>query len=144
MYSGLLHAHSGFRWLVLLFICFALFNALVKRNQFGDKEKRVALLAMVMCHIQFVIGLVLYFVSPKVLFSGEMMSQSYYRFYTVEHFVAMLLAIILITIGRKKALLAETASSSNKKILTFYSVGLLIILAMIPWPFREILAGGWF
>ena len=71
----------------------------------------------------------------------ELMKDKFYRFFWVEHPLMMLLAIILITVARGKA-----------KVLNYKAVGwllfiaLLLILAAIPWPFRDIVGEGrtWF
>lgn len=88
-------------------------------------------------HIQFVIGLILYFVSPIVRMAlsdmGGAMKNSELRFWSVEHTLMMLVAIVMITIGYSKAKRSEL--SGHKFIAIFYLIGLLVILAAIPWPF---------
>ena len=66
------------------------------------------------------------------------------RFYGMEHLLGMLLAIIVVTVGRKMAEKQEVVEHKNKKILVWYTIGLFLILASIPWPFREALNGSWF
>jgi hypothetical protein len=71
----------------------------------------------------------------------ELMKDKFYRFFWVEHPLMMLLAIILITVARGKA-----------KVLNYKAVGwllviaLLLILAGVPWPFREVVGDdrNWF
>ncbi len=140
MYNGLLHAHSGLRWVVLVLLIAAIAQAYSNKNVTLTKENRkIALFAMIFTHIQLLIGLVLYFgVSGKVNLSGDL-SEPVTRFYTIEHLVGMLLAIVLITIGHSKA----KKSESFKPIATFYLLGLLVMLASIPWPFRA-LGAAWF
>lgn len=140
LYTGLSHAHSGLRWVVLVLLVTAIAQA------FGNKEtaltkgnRKIALFAMIFTHIQLLIGLALFFISNKVNLSEPFLTAAT-RFYTVEHLAGMLIAIALITIGHSKA----KKSGSFKPIATFYLIGLIIILASIPWPFREGLAGGWF
>jgi membrane protein DedA with SNARE-associated domain len=67
-----------------------------------------------------------------------------FRFYGLEHFAGMLIAVILITIGYSKSKRAKTATEKFKPIKIFYLIGLIIILASIPWPFRANLGGAWF
>lgn len=144
MLNGLIHAHSGLRWVFLALILGSLIMALANKKSYGDKEKKFALFTMILAHLQFTLGLVLYFMSSKVQFVSGMMKSEMYRFFGMEHFLGMLVAVVLITLGRKKALLAETPEAANKKITLFFGIGLLIILAMIPWPFRANLGGSWF
>ena len=141
------HAHSGFRWIVLLLLIYAIVNAFGKKNSakaYTSGDKKINLFAMTAIHIQMLIGLAAYFVSPKVIFAAETMKHATSRFFTVEHSVMMLLGTILITIGYSKAKRAEEDQKKFKTVFIFYLIGLLIILAGIPWPFRTALGGGWF
>lgn len=139
MYTGLTHAHSGWRWIVLILLLTAIVQAF---SQPGKKTK-LPLFAMIATHVQLVIGIILYFISPKVLFAAETMKVALNRFYTVEHTTLMLLAVVLITLGYGKWKRADSPEKGAKKVLTFYLIGLLLILAGIPWPFRN-LGAGWF
>ncbi len=145
MYQGLLHAHSGLRWIALILLLVAIVNALLSKgkSQYVKKDKMINLFAMVMLHTQFLIGTVLYFISPKVVYAQGWMGNSTLRFFNLEHAIGMLLAIVLVTIGRRKAENATNPEEKHKKIILWYSIGLLLILALIPWPFREMLGGQW-
>ncbi len=144
MYPMLVHAHSGLRWLVLLFLLAAIVNSFTRNQQgepYSDRDRRLSLFALIFTHLQLVIGLVLYFISPKVQFSGAAMSETITRFYTVEHFTLMLLAVILITIGYSRTKRSVQASDKFKNTVRFYLIGLILILIAIPWPFRNLGAG---
>jgi uncharacterized membrane protein len=144
MYSGLVHAHSGLRWIALILLLVAVVTAFNKRNGFGsfaDGDRKLYLFTLISVHTQFLLGLILLFISPKVNFS--LLSEKLYRFYSVEHTVGMLIAIALITIGYSRAKRVSEATAKHKQISTFYGLGLLLILISIPWPFR-IVGAGWF
>ncbi|MCO6360252.1 hypothetical protein BXY85_2746 [Roseivirga pacifica] len=145
MYNGLLHAHSGLRWLVLILLIAAIFNAFSKKKNgtWTPKDRKLSAMAMGLVHLQFVIGLVLYFISPKVSFTEGFMQSSVLRFFAVEHVLGMLIAIALISIGHSKAKKAATDAKKFGAISTFFLIGLIIILASIPWPFRN-LGSAWF
>ena len=137
------HSHSGLRWLVLVFLILAIANAFTA-NTFEKKHKMINLFALISVHLQLVIGLVQYFLSDKVQFIDGWMKNPLLRFYGMEHLVGMLLAITLVTIGYSKAKRRENHEAKFKVIRIFYTLGLIIILLFIPWPFRSILGGGWF
>ena len=146
MYNGLLHAHSGFRWLVLITLLIALINSLIKwlnRSEFKDSDRKINLFTLIFMHTQFLIGVALYFVSPKVIFGSEMMKDAELRFYGMEHGVLMLIAAILITLAYVKSKKAEPSFLIFRKTFVFYLLALIIIFMAIPWPF-ETIAGGWF
>lgn len=150
MYNGLLHAHSGLRWVALILILVAIANAAKSQNsgRYEKKDKMINLFTMIVMHIQLLIGLVMYFMSPKVAFVEGWMSSDtaggMYRFFGVEHIFGMIVAITLITIGRSKAeKKLKGTRDKHRRILINYTLGLLIILATIPWPFRGF-GNGWF
>ncbi len=144
MFTGLQHMHSGLRWIVLLLLVFAIFNALTRKNTYEKKDKMIYLFAMVFLHIQLLLGIVMMFLSPKVAYVAGFMKEPLLRFYGMEHALGMLVAVVLVTIGRKKAEKAVDPAKKHKIVSVWYTVALLIILAMIPWPFREALGGEWF
>jgi membrane protein DedA with SNARE-associated domain len=143
MYVALKSAHSGLRWVALALILWAIFNAFTSK-EFNKREKLVNLFSMVFLHLQLILGFMLYFISPKVKFFEGWMKDAVYRFYGMEHLAGMLIAVVLITIGYSKSKRAETVAAKFKPVKIFYLIGLIIILASIPWPFRANLDGAWF
>lgn len=134
----LIHTHSGLRWVVLILLLLAIFNAVGKMNSgsYIKKDKMINLFAMISLHVQLLLGLILYFMSTRVIFVEGWMKNPATRFFGMEHLVGMLIAIALITIGRKKAEKATLDNKKHKTIFIWYTIGLLLILASIPWPFR--------
>ncbi len=98
---------------------------------------------MIMAHFQLLIGIALYFTSPKVVFSASSMKDAVLRFFLVEHPAMMILAIILITIGYVKANKAEDDLKKSRLLMIFFTSALILILAAIPWPFLNY-GGKWF
>lgn len=145
MYNGLLHAHSGLRWIVLVLLILAIFKAISGwkgRKAYSSGDKKLALFSLIFTHIQLVLGFVLYFISPKVSFTEGFMKNEILRFYTIEHFSLMLVAIGLITAGYSLAKRTESDTAKHKKIAIYFGIGLVLILISIPWPFR-IPGAGW-
>lgn len=149
--SALIHAHSGLRWVALFLLVYAIINAAMSQSsgKYEKKDKMINLFAMVMLHIQLLIGLVLYFTSVKVQFVDGWMSSDVaggmYRFYGLEHLLGMVVAIAVVTMGRSKAeKKLKGTRDKHRRIMISYGIGLLLILAMIPWPFREALRAAWF
>jgi len=145
--EALKHAHSGLRWLLLAFLLIAIISHFVGRKKglsYNKNHKKYALFALILTHIQLVIGFILYFKGNKHVFTEDTMSITNLRFYSVEHLAGMLIAIILITIGYSSAKRLKEDRLKFKKIFTFYLIGLILILASIPWPFRSELGGSWF
>lgn len=133
--SILRSAHSGLRWLTLGILVYAVINALLKLNkEYKDSDKTISILALSLTHLQVVIGLVLYFAESRQNGLSEM-SESTTRLYSLEHPLMMLIAAVLITIGHSKAKKATESAKKFKTTLIFFSIGLILILSRIPWPF---------
>ncbi|MCB0513942.1 MAG: hypothetical protein KDC60_05900, partial [Bacteroidetes bacterium] len=73
------------------------------KKPYHKLAKISALVGLIFTHLQIVLGLVLYFVSPVGFsnFSGEAMKETTSRLYLVEHPIGMIVAAILVTIGYK-------------------------------------------
>ena len=143
MYEILKHTHSGLRWVALILILMAIYNSITAK-EFTKREKLINLFSMVSLHTQLLLGLVLYFISPRVSFAAGWMKDASFRFYGMEHLAGILIAIALITVGYVKSKKGTTPAAIYKPIKLFYIIGLILILASIPWPFRANLGGGWF
>jgi hypothetical protein len=144
MNSILTHAHSGLRWIALILLLLAIVNAFTSKT-YEKKHRMINLFAMVSLHTQLLIGLIQYFgTSTKVQFIEGWMKNPLLRFYGMEHILLMIIAIVLVTIGHSKSKKGATLEEKFKPIKLWYVIGLLLILAAIPWPFRTVLGGGWF
>lgn len=147
MYNGLLHLHNLLRWVILLLLVIAIIKAFVGMT--GNKpltngDKKVSLFLMISAHIQLLIGLYQWLAGRYGLFTtpipDDLMKNTFYRFYMIEHPVGMLVAIILITIGRGQVKKSFSDASKHKRMFWFYMIALILILATVPWPFRDIIA----
>lgn len=153
IYNFLLHLHSIGRWFLLLFLLFAIFNSLVAGSRpWIRTDARAGTILMITTDIMLLVGISLWYFGPRGYKfldvpggMGAVMKDSYSRFFAVEHIVGMLIAIILIHIGKAQARKAISDRAKHRRTVLFYVIALIIILAMIPWPFRQIgTASGWF
>lgn len=140
MYTALLHAHNGFRWLVLASIATYVVISFVGWLGGGNWKKSdsvLGLIATILIDIQFLIGLILYVISPlrQTAFQdfGAAMQNSTLRFFAVEHVVLMLLALALVHIGRSRTKKAVSYTKKHRTGAIFFSLALVLILAGIPW-----------
>jgi uncharacterized membrane protein len=138
----LISSHSLMRWAVLLFGLYAITKSvrgLMKNQEYTSNHNMAATLFVASVHLQALLGLLLYVARGWVdNFSnmGDTMKNSAARYWTVEHSVVMLLAIILVQVGRSKSKKATEARRKHKTSLIYFLIGFILILAMIPWPFR--------
>ena len=141
MYTGLLHTHNMFRWLVLLTLVLAIifaFAGWLKKLDWSKRDNIAGLLLTIFMDIQFLVGIILYaFVSPvtKAAFNdfGAAMKNADLRFYAVEHILMMVIALVLVHIGRAKSKKDIAPWKKHRAAAIFYGISLLLILAAIPW-----------
>lgn len=148
MMTPVQHIHSFLRYPIVLLLIATLFfvwQSLKSEKKFTTLIDKLSLWSMIMVHTQMLLGLVLYILSPKVLFSefSIAMKDSMFRFFTIEHILGMFIAIALITIGRVRLKRIVEPSFKLKNILWFYGLGLMVLFFSIPWPFIKNF-GTWF
>lgn len=149
MYTGLLHAHSGLRYVVIALLLISIIQAFTGwfgQKPFTETSRKLSLFTLISVHIQLLIGLVLYFISPVVPAlseMGEAMQDPVQRFWAVEHISVMIIAIVLITVGYSTAKRVTSDKTKFMRIALFYLAGFVLIMSVIPWPWSRV-ARGWF
>ncbi|WP_295672584.1 cytochrome B [uncultured Mucilaginibacter sp.] len=126
--------HSGFRYVVFILVLLAIIQSLMGwlgNKPYTEGNRKINLFAFISAHTQLLIGIILFFLSPKVQFNSETMKNATTRYFTVEHWVMMLIAIALITVGYIKAKKIETSVSKHKTIAIFYLIAFLVIIGAI-------------
>jgi len=140
MYKGLLDLHSVLRWAILILLLIALLQALGKKAGIGKSS----LWLLICAHVTLLIGLYQWFTGKlglKLIQDAGfdvVMKDAASRFWAIEHITGMLIAIILITIARGKAKVLN-----YKAAAWLYLIALILILATVPWPFREGIGRPW-
>jgi hypothetical protein len=143
-HSSILNIHSILRYLVLLFAVIVTVQSLVGmmgKKPFKDSNRKMALILLICCDLQLVLGLLLYYltvISTGMLSSGGIMKDTYKRFYAVEHSVSMIVAIILVHVGYSVTKKNIDPERKFKKLFWCAFIALGLFLAMIPWDGRQI------
>ena len=141
MNTGLLHLHNALRWVILISLLLSIYQLYFKKDAL--KTSKILLISS---HSTLLLGLYQYFfgaVGIKMIQAAGMgvaMKDATTRFWAVEHFSSMLIAIVLITIGHISYKKTQNAS----KTTVFYVIALLLIVLAMPWPFREGIGRPWF
>ncbi len=141
MYETIQTLHSYLAYVALAILFLAVANAisgLIAKRVFNmEKDLRLSLFALILCHIQLLVGLLLYFISPSGLNAiqefgmGGLTSAA--RLLAVEHPFINIVAIVLITVGWSRHKKFMEGAKKFKSISIFYGLGLLLILSRIPW-----------
>lgn len=150
MYEVLLRLHSFTRWLVLLSLVFAIviaYKGWIGKKPFTVLANKVRHITATVSHVQLLLGLLLYFISPLVqyflTYFKEAVHQREYRFFGMEHISMMVIAITLITIGSSSAK-RKTGDTVKYKIMAlWFTAALLVIISSIPWPFSPAVSRPW-
>jgi hypothetical protein len=126
--------HSGFRYIVIVLVLLAIIQSLLGwlgKRPYTELNRKINLFALISVHTQLLIGIVLYFLSPMVQFNSGTMKDAVTRYFTVEHWFGMIIAIVLITIGHSRSKRIASPESKHKTIAVFYLIAFLVIIGTI-------------
>ena len=135
------NVHSYMAYVVLIILILAVFNAITglagNRMFTLQKDFRISLFALILSHLQLVLGLLLFFFSTSGLKAIQAVGMGGLnapaRLLAVEHPFINIVAIVLITIGWSRHKKFMEGNKKFKSIAIFYGLGLLLILSRIPW-----------
>ena len=148
--QALLVIHNLVRWLIIIFgfwTVISTISGLSRKREFTASDGRSNFFFMLCMDIQLLVGLGLYFSGEwfdHLKHLGEVMKDTRLRFFTMEHELLMIIAWVLLHVGRVMVKKAPLSSAKFKKSLIFFGIALLLILISTPWPFREAVARPWF
>jgi hypothetical protein len=131
LYTFFKYLHSGFRYIVLILLIIAMIQSLLgwlRKKPYTETARKINLFALISAHTQLLVGIVLYFLSPYVQFTSMAMKDRTTRYFTVEHWVMMMIAIVIITIGYSKSKKKTTGEARYKTIAIAYIVAFLVII----------------
>ena len=136
MYTGLKHLHSFLPYLLLTVLVLALVKSFIayRTNQVHtDAHRKNGLIVLILAHIQLLIGLALYFISPKSTTAlsdmGAAMKDSTLRLYALEHPLMMIIAIVFITMAYSKSKKEIADSLKHKVKSAYYLIAWVLILS---------------
>ena len=143
LYNVVLEIHSVVRWVVILTALFALIRAitgLAFKRGYMAMDNRAGLWFTTAMDIQLLVGVILYFfLSPTTTLAlqnfSSVMGSSTGRFFSLEHVLMMVIAVVVAHVGRAMARRAPTAEQKHRRTLIWFGLSILIVLAAIPWPF---------
>jgi len=143
MYPFFKYLHSGVRYIVLILVVLAIVQAFLgwlgKKN-YTEGNRKLNLFALISVHTQLLIGLVLYFLSPLVQFTGNAMKEPLIRYWTVEHITMMIIAVILITVGYSRSKKVLSSEKKYLNIFVFYFLAVLIVIITLILSRRGVLS----
>ena len=146
LYPFIVFLHGLNRWFVLLAVLWLLVTALspgVRRQSSASPVRTPYNVYLMTLRLQFLLGVVLLFISPVAQAAwadfGAAMANKGLRFFVVEHTAMMFVAIGLAEAGMARVVKATDGRTAARAALIFGTLSLLVILAAIPWPGREVI-----
>jgi hypothetical protein len=151
IYPLVLFLHSLTRWVIViggLWLILAAISSLGRTSSADVSPVRVPWrVYMGGLHLQFLLGLLLLFISPLALAAwadmGGAMKVRPLRYFAVEHTTMMVVAFVIAQMGSIRARKAMDAARAARVSLAFGGISLVLILAAIPWPFFGEIARPW-
>ena len=140
MYAFLLQFHSINRWTVLLLaliVLFRSFSGWQGRKAFTKQDNLFHTIFIGLLHLQLLTGILLYFIYSPITtqaladFGGSMKNKST-RFWAVEHFAGMVIAVIIAQVGRILSKKASSPELKHKKAFVYTLIAVVIMLLLIP------------
>ena len=139
MYAIIKTVHSYWTIFVLIMLIVAILNS-IRGKVFGKNfeaiDLRLSLFGLIFSHIQLLIGLILYFISPRfyqwVSMGMVIIKNSESRLYLLENPIINILAIVIISIGWSMHKRQNISSKKFFRIVLFYSLGLILLLRITP------------
>ena len=142
MYHVLLVSHSIFRWLMLFILILSIIIGIrgwITKKKFNKIDNQFRHWTATIAHIQLLIGMGLYIISPVIRYFfenfGEAVKISEIRFFGMEHSLMMFLAIGLITFGSSSAKRKTKDKAKFKTMTIWFLIALVITIVNIPWEF---------
>ncbi|MBO0930625.1 hypothetical protein [Fibrella aquatilis] len=150
LYSVILLLHNALRWLVLgslLGVLVSAYSGLLRRRPYTPTDQTLRIVATSIAHTQLLLGIYLYTISPIIRYYWQTKPSfgqaPELSFFALIHLSLMLTAVVLLTIGSSKAKRQTSAPDQFRTTAIYFTIGLVLILAAIPWPFSPLAARPW-
>ena len=141
MYTTVLVLHSWIRWVALV----AGVGATVATMRGGSGTSgsgwldRWGLALVTALDIQLLLGLLMYLVVSPTMTEiranfGAAMKDPVARFWAVEHIASMLVAVIVVHVGRVLARKAAGADAKRMRLFVCFGIATVLMLLATPWP----------
>ena len=138
--------HSLNRFVLLILLLVVIGKSLMgwlNKSPFEKADDKLSLFLFISTHTQLLLGLILYFVSPLVIFSGASMKDAVARYWLVEHISGMLMAIVLISLGRILSKKLSDGTARHKRMFGYNIAALIIVLAILGMSHRGFFNVSW-
>lgn len=127
-----LHSYNRYLILVALFwVLFRSWSGWMGKKPYEKTDNLASLVLLILAHLQLLLGLIQYFFTSAYTTGDMDMSNPLVRYFKMEHISGMILAIILIQVGRSASKKAHLHEHKHKKTALYTTAAALIITAML-------------
>lgn len=141
VYEIFLNSHSYLRYFILISLLIVIVTSFIgwrSNKPYTALDNKFSLYLLIFTHLQLVVGLILYFMSPFVQFNGQTMSDKMTRYWTVEHVFMMIIVVALITIARATSKRMPNDQARHRRLAIFNIFALILIIATLAMSDRRI------
>ncbi len=141
MSDFLIFLHSWLRWaIVILGIVLIAKGAMGMggSKDFSKSNNTQSAIFTGLFHLQVLLGLILYFFISDITAAafqdfGGAMKNAAVRYWAVEHITVMILAAVLVQVGRIRIKKADTDKKKFRSMFWFFLIAMLLVASRIPW-----------
>lgn len=126
--------HSYNRYLIIIAIFWVLFRSWMGwmgKKSFTKTDNTASLALLALAHLQLLLGLIQYFFTSAYTTGDMPISDPWVRYFKMEHITGMILAVVLIQLGRTFSKKAQSDEQKHKKLALYTTAAAVIIYAML-------------
>jgi hypothetical protein len=133
--------HNIMRWIVVVLAIVALVRAYwgwFGKREWSLTDRKVGMFFSISMDVQLLLGLILYFGLSPITRSaiqnlGAAMAEAGLRFFALEHFFYMLVAVIVVHVGTTLSRKAVDEVAKHRRAALWFTLAILLILVGMPW-----------
>jgi hypothetical protein len=136
--------HNLARWGIVILGLIAIiraFSGWLGKKEYTPADNRAGMLYTMVFDVQLLLGTILYF--SKGWFGvltadfSRALSSAGTRFFTADHLLLMLAALIAAHVGRSLSRKAADGVRKHRSAAIGFTLSFVLMLAAVPWPFTE-------
>ena len=132
--------HNLTRWVFLVVAIILLIQAFqgwFGKKTYSEQNRKLNIAFTSLFDLQILFGVILFFSKgwgTVMMSGGDIMATAAIRFFVVEHWMIMLLGVILAHIGSSQVKKATTDLTKFRRTAIWFGISVVLVLAAIPWP----------
>lgn len=134
----LIALHNLTRWLVLIFAVFALFRAYagwLGKKPYVELDRKAGVFFGAAMDTQMLLGIILWIFGAWGL---KVLGTNNSQFFSVEHSLTMVLAVVVSHVGSIMAKKAADALQKHRAAAIWFTISVLLVISAIPWTQRAL------